>query len=367
MEQSKAATVRDVARKAGVSVGTVSRVLNGRPEVKPAVRRRVEAAVSSLGYRLQGGGRNLTRNASPVFSFVLSNRDLLHPFHSRILEGAARQCDEDGYLILYSMFRYSPHTPVDRMELPMVLRAHAVADCLILAGTNYPNLLAALDEMAIPYVLLGNNYIATEPRPPFDQVRFDDTRAAADAVRYLIELGHRDIWFIGDVSWPWYRNRYKGYLEAMGEAGLRPRGQTVALSDDRFVNGELSAEMIIGQQHPVTAILAGTDDVAYGAWEALKQRGVRVPEEVSLIGFDDQREPHRKLDLTTVRVEAEDIGRQLARMAVAKVRSAKQSIPEILVPSHLAKRNSCRLLLPPAESAGETGKRVADREHWLQP
>jgi LacI family transcriptional regulator len=228
----------------------------------------------------------------------------------------------------------------------MVLRAHGVADCLILAGTNYPNLLAGLDQMGIPYVLLGNNLVSPEPHAPFDQVRFDDTRAACDAVRHLIELGHRDIWFIGDVSWPWYRNRYEGYLRAMREAGLQPRGQTAGLSDDRFTNGELSAEMIVAQRLPVTAILAGTDDAAFGAWEALDRLGVKVPDQVSIIGFDDQREPHRKLDLTTVRVEAEDIGRELARMAVAKVRAGKQAIPEVVLPSRLAKRNSCRLLLP---------------------
>jgi LacI family transcriptional regulator len=351
VERAKRATVRDVARKAGVSVGTVSRVLNANPEVKPALRRRVEAALRSLAYRPQAAVRNLSRNASPVFSFVLSNRDLLHPFHSRILEGVSRQCEEDGYFVLFSTFRYSPDAPVDRMEVPMVLQAHGIADCLILAGTNYPNLLAALDGMGIPYVLLGNNLVSAKPRPPFDQVRFDDTQAASEAARYLIELGHRDIWFIGNVSWPWYRNRYEGYLQAMREAGLQPRGQTSDLSDDRFVNGELSAEMIVSQRHPLTAILAGTDDIAYGAWDALDRMGIKVPDQVSLIGFHDQPEPHRKRDLTTVRVEAEDIGRELARMAVAKARSANQPIPEIVVPSRLARRNSCRLLLPPVRAS----------------
>jgi DNA-binding LacI/PurR family transcriptional regulator len=118
--------------------------------------------------------------------------------------------------------------------------------------------------------------------------------------------------------------------------------------------------MIVRQGHPVTAILAGTDDVAYGVWEALDRLGVRVPDQVSLIGFDDQQEPHRKLDLTTVRVEAEEIGRQLARMAVSKALSADQPIPEIIVPSCLSKRNSCRLLLAPPRVPGEVAEAVAE-------
>ena len=335
-------TIRDVADRAQVSVGTVSRVLNGRPDVKTELRTRVDRAMRELGYRPNVRAQSFARNSSAVISFVLSNRDLLHPFHSRILQGASAQCEESGFFVLYSSWKYSEETSPGKLQLPSVLKAHGIADCLILAGTNYPNLLQALDGLGTEYVLLANNFISSRKRLPVAQVRFDDTRGACEAARYLISLGHKDIWYIGDISQPWYNNRYQGYLMAMREAGLQPRGSITGLSDDRFANGLQCTELILGQGQPVSAIFAGTDDVAYGALEALKRHGLRVPADVSLVGFDDQRNPYQPLELTTIRVEAEEIGRQLARMAIGRIREKGKIPPEVIVPTVLVKRGTCQ-------------------------
>jgi len=350
-------TIRDVAKRAEVSVGTVSRVLNGRSDVKTELRTRVDRAMQELGYRPNVRAQNFARNSSAVLSFVLSNRDLLHPFHSRLLQGVSTQCEEAGYFVLYSWWKYSGDTPPGKLELPSVLKAHGIADCLILAGTNYPNLLEALDEMGTDYVLLANNFVSSRKRPPIDQVRFDDVRGALEAVRYLISLGHQEIWYIGDITQPWYNNRYQGYLQAMAEAGLQPRGSTTGLSDNRYANGMQCTDLILGQSQPVSAIFAGTDDVAYGAWEALNSHGLRVPADVSLIGFDDQRDPYKTLELTTVRVEAEEIGRQLARMAIGKIKENGKMLTEILMPTVLVKRGTCQPCarnLPQAEATRMT-------------
>ena len=127
----------------------------------------------------------------------------------------------------------------------------------------------------------------------------------------------------------------------MQEAGLQPRAQTIGVSDDRFVNGFRWASDIIQRKQPITAILAGTDEVAYGCWECLQQLSIRVPEQVSLIGFDDQRGPYKALGLTTVRVEAEAIGVALAKMAIEQVRSPGKGIPEVVVATQLIKRGTC--------------------------
>ena len=335
-------TIRDVAERARVSVGTVSRVLNGRPDVKAELRTRVDRAMRELGYRPNARAQSFARNSSAVLSFVLSNRDLLHPFHSRILQGTSAYCEEAGFFVLYSRWNYSADTAPEKLQLPSVLKAHGIADCLILAGTNYPNLLAALDEMGTQYVLLANNFVSSRKKPPVAQVRFDDTRGAFEAARYLISLGHKDIWYVGDISQPWYNNRYQGYLLAMSEAGLQPRGSLTGLSDNRFANGAQCTELILKQGQPVSAIFAGTDDVAYGALEALNRHGLRVPADVSLIGFDDQRNPYQPLELTTIRVEAEEIGRQLARMAISKIREKGKVLPEVIVPTLLIKRGTCQ-------------------------
>jgi LacI family transcriptional regulator len=184
-------------------------------------------------------------------------------------------------------------------------------------------------------------------------VRFDDYSGALEATRYLVQLGHKQIWYIGDTSLPWFRRRYDAYELVMKEAGLQPLAQTVGLSDDRFRNGLESTQMILDQKAPMTAVFGGSDEVAYGAWEALRMRGLGVPRDVSIIGFDDQYGPQHQAALTSVRVETEEIGRQLAKMAIAKIKHREQRLPEVLIPTKLMKRETCRSLLALRREADE--------------
>lgn len=338
-------TIRDVASRAGVAVGTVSRVVNNRPDVNPELRERVQRALEELNYRPNARARSFARNSSPIVSFILSNRDFLHPFHSHVLQGVEEYCEEAGYFVIYTRFRYLPTIAPAELRLPSVLQSHGIADCVILAGANYDNFTSSLEKRGVHYVLLVNNFVTKRRREPFDQVRFDDYGGAVEATRYLIQLGHKHIWYIGDTSVPWYRRRHEGYTKAMIDAGRQPRAQTLGLSDDRFLNGLNSARTILEQKAPVTAILAGADDVAYGAWEALRLQGLEVPRDVSLVGFDDQHAQARVPALTSVRVEAAEVGRQLAKMAITKIRLKGQRSPEVALPTKLIKRETCRALL----------------------
>jgi LacI family transcriptional regulator len=340
---SVSATVREIAKRAGVSVGTVSNVLNNLPTVKPLIRARVEALIADLGYAPHGRAVDRTRSATPVISFLLSNRDLLDPFHSRVLEGVTGECERAGALVLFSKLQYGPGLAPERIPLQPAIRSRGIADCVVLAGVNYPNLLDALAKLQLSQVLMANNLVSEQKREPLDQVRFDDERAAREATVYLIEMGHKDIWYIGDTSFPWFNNRYQGYLAAMREFGLKPRAQKAGISDDRFVNGFRCTAAILKEKQPVTAIFAATDEVAYGCWECLQQSSISVPDQVSLLGFDDQRGPYKGLGLSTVRVEAEAIGQHLASMAMEKIKmSAPRSLPEVLVPTRLIKRGTCQ-------------------------
>ena len=340
-----AVTIREVANRAGVAVGTVSRVVNNRPDVNPKLRERVQRALKELNYRPNARAQSFARNSSPVVSFILSNRDFLHPFHSRVLQGVEEYCEELGYFVLYARFRYSPAIGAADIQLPSVLQSHGIADCVILAGANYDNFTKSLDKRGLSYVLLANNFLSTEASPPpYDRVRFDDVTGAAEATRYLLALGHKDILFVGETALPWYRNRYQGYSKAMTEAGLKPLAQTLGLSDNQFSNGMKSIQMALEQKRNVTAVLAGNDEIAHGVWEGLLKAGRDVPRDVSLIGFDDQHGMGRLESLTSVRVEATEVGRQLAKMAIEKIKSKGVRVPEVLLPTTLVKRETCRPL-----------------------
>ena len=338
-----AVTIRDVARRARVAVGTVSRVVNNRPDVNGELRARVLRAAEDLDYHPNARARSLARNSSTMLSFILSNRDFLHPFHSHVLQGVQEYCEQAGYFVMYTRFQYSADSKPSQIRLPAVLQSHAMTDCVVLAGSNYENFTKVLENRGIPYVLLANNFASEGPRAPVDQVRFDDDAGAAEATRYLIQLGHKHIWYIGDTSLPWYRTRYQAYVREMENAGFQPCAQTLALSDDRFMNGVKSVQALLEQKAPVTALFAGTDDVAFGALEGLRRCGLQVPGDISLVGFDDQQ--IRTPSLTSVRVDREEIGRQLAKMAINKIMANGQSMPEVLLPTKLMKRETCRPLL----------------------
>jgi DNA-binding LacI/PurR family transcriptional regulator len=344
-----AVTIKDVATRAKVAVGTVSRVINGRDDVDPKLRSRVEEAIQDLGYRPNARAQALSRNASPILSFILSNRTFVHPFHSQVLQGVEQYCSNSGYFVLFTHFDYPAATTPEALRLPGVLQTHGIADCVIVSGTNYDSFLDVLDKLDIPYVVFGNNLIGGHPRPAFDQVRFDEIGGALEATIYLQQLGHREIWFIGDTSLPWFANRHNGYGQAMEAAGIEPRAFTAKLADDPFTEGLRAVEYLIESKIPLTALFCASDDIAYGAWQALERHGLSVPGDVSLVGFDDQYGPLRSPRLTSVRVDAGAIGMELAKMAIEKLRNRGTRVPQIVLPTALQRRETCRPLLPLAK------------------
>jgi LacI family transcriptional regulator len=342
-----AITIKEVAKRARVAIGTVSRVINDQPGVDPKLRERVEQAIKELNYRPNARARSFAQSSTSVISFIQSNRHLLHPFHVGVLHSVEEYCAEAGYLVLFTSYNYSRETPPADLQLPKVLQSHGVADCLILAGMNYENFVQAVEELDVPFVLLKNTYTAGEkPRPPVDMVGWDDFGGSAEATKYLIELGHRDIWYIGDTSYVWYNARFEGYSQAMREAGLEPRGQTIGLSDNLYANGYACMEMILDHGYPVSAVLAGYDDIAYGAWDSLAKRGLNVPRDVSVVGYHDEDQAQFKVPgLTTERVDKFSVGRQLARMAIEKLRSPGKRFPEVVLPMTLVRRGTTRMLV----------------------
>jgi LacI family transcriptional regulator len=340
-EGKKRATIVDVATKAGVSLGTASRVLNNRRDVDRELRRRVMDAVRVLGYVRGEHGRRASRETRPIVTYVLGNREFLHPMHARMLQGAEQYCEEMGYYLVFKRLGYTAATPATELRLPWLLREHGIADCLILAGTNYPNLIEATEAAGVPHVLYRNNLVGDAPRHAVDQVRADDEGGSVEAVRYLVRLGHKRICFIGDISQPWFANRYMAYCAVVSEARLEPMAQTVGLAEDGFRNGFATMEAILRQGIRPTAIFAASDHVALGVLEQLRRSGVRVPEDCSVVGFDDLPEASlMNPPLTTVHNPFSELGRELARMAIEKTKAPFQPLPEVVLPAELVLRGT---------------------------
>jgi DNA-binding LacI/PurR family transcriptional regulator len=337
---SKAPTIKDVAVRAAVSIGTVSRVLNDHPDVAVVLRDRVEEAIRGLGYR--AAHRDRDPNRTRVIGFLLCNGHEINLVQSHLLLGIERFCSEAGFYTIFARHSYSPHTSPEKLQIPELLTNRDLVDCVVVAGINYENLLRALDHNKIRYVLLENHLTASSATGPrTNRIRYDDHGGCYEAARYLIELGHKHIWYIGDTSRPWFLNRYEGYAKALREHGLEPKAHTVALADDPVENGRAAVRYILEQKFELTAVICGSEDLAIGARDALRQHGYDVPRRVSLIGFEHQVARSRTSNLTSVCVDTVEVGRQLAKMAVARVNSFGADQDEIVVPAKLIKRASC--------------------------
>ncbi len=338
-------TIRDVARAARVGLGTTSRVLNSSPHVSPETRERVMAAIRRLRFRPNAQARRILKHRSEMICFLLSNRDFLHPFHARILQGVETYASTVKQHVLFAAVHYSPQAPSHLIELPPVLQEQGLIDGLILAGTTYPNVIQRIESVHIPFVVFSNNVVGLDGPFQFDGVGFDDFQGAEEATRYLIREGHRLIVFVGDLSLPWLSRRHDGYHSSMRRAKLR----AVAVAGHEtgsFVElGEKVAVRILARRPLPTAIMAGNDEIAYGLWRSLRRRGVRVPDDISLVGFDD-RDEALLMDppLTTVRVHKEEIGEACMKMLLERLHHPKMACSNRILPTELVVRQSVRPL-----------------------
>jgi DNA-binding LacI/PurR family transcriptional regulator len=341
----KSVNIRDVARAAGVGVGTVSRVLNDGPHVSAAMRERVLSAIRQLGFRPNAQARRILRRHQGMVCFLLSNRDFLHSFHARILQGVETRASALKQHVTFSALHYSPRTASNQIQLPPILHERGWVDGVILAGTTYPNLLRRIQSIHIPLVAFGNNVVGLNGRFRVDEVCFDDAQSEFEATRYVIEQGHRRVAFVGDTSYDWIDRRYRGYSEAMKSCQLRPIAVCGSHKSAFREFGEWAAARIEACQRRPTAIVAANDEIAYGLWRSLRRQGLRVPDDVSLVGFDD-REEALLMDppLTTVAVHKEQIGQELMNLLLEKLRRPEARFNKQVLPTELVVRGTVKRL-----------------------
>jgi LacI family transcriptional regulator len=325
----------DVAREAGVSAATISRLVRGGARVNAETRDRILLAAQRLNFNLEA------RKSSRIIAFLLSNRGVLHPFHSSILMGAEAFCAEHDYGLLFLPLQYSLTLGKDRLSLPEILLRKTVVAGAIVAGTNSQGMLELLTEHEIPWVVLGNNVVGDWPHDKNQSIFFDDIRGAYELTIYLISLGHVHIGFAGNQSLPWYFRRFQGYCQAMEEAGLN-----VMSSDLRTLDGEemgyLGTRLLLQQDPRPTAIFAADDPAGRGAYKAARDQNLRVPEDLTVAGFNDTPDAAAlHPPLTTVRVFTEQLGRQAGELLFQQIGQPDIATPSIVLPTQLIRRESC--------------------------
>jgi DNA-binding LacI/PurR family transcriptional regulator len=331
-------TLHDIAKLANVSAATVSRVVNGNPQVDPEIQGRVHAAARQLGVNLVSTRKNR------VIAFVLGNRDNLNEFQSRILLGAEAHCNQHGWDLQFISFRCDLSAPAGNLRLPPALTRKDRVSGVILSGTHSVSILSALHDLRVPFSIAGNNIIGDWNPEDYDCVATDDLRGAAEVTQYLISMGHRKIWFIGDQSLPWYARCARGYTRTMTEAGIEPHYSEIR-SDDREL-GYLAVKSLIAKHETPTAVFAGNDQAASGVYRALQELGIKVPDDISVAGFNDTMGELLYPALTTVREFPRELGVHLAEFTLRRIQEPDIPPQQLLMPTELIRRDSIRSIEP---------------------
>ena len=327
-------TLADVAKEAGVSAATVSRFMRGSVPVNTETRQRIQAAAERLEVDL------VARKSSRIIAFLLSNRGVLNPFHSSVLVGAEAYCAENEYGLLFLPLQYSLSVPGERLALPPILLQRNVVAGAIVAGTNSVAMLDVLHAHEIPWVALGNNVVGDWPRDKPQSVFFDETRGAFDLTCYLLSLGHRHIAFVANLALPWYARRFQGYKTAMLEAGLATISHEIGSLDSEEM-GYLGARLLLERSPRPSAIFAGDDLAAAGVYKAARDHRLLIPEDLTVVGFDDNPESATlSPPLTTVRVFTHELGRQAAELLLKFIARPEIVPGSVTLPTQLVRRES---------------------------
>jgi LacI family transcriptional regulator len=307
-------TINDVARLAGVSIKTVSRVMNNEPNVREETRTKVKDAANLLKYRPNLLARSLAGARSFLVGLLYDN-----PSSSYVIDmqaGVISRCRENGYHVL-SEPQDSLAPDIGRAIASLLATIRLDGVILTPPLCDMAVVLDAVEAAGVPYVRVSPSLFPGRSA----LVEMDDTLAAYEMTKHLLGLGHKDIGFLrGHPEHGSSHRRYDGFVKAMHEADLEPRAEWIKQGQNSFASGLEAGKALFGQGGDLpSAIFASNDEMAFGVMAYAQQAGVRIPDEVSVVGFDDTPGsmviwPH----LTTIRQPVTDLAYAAADMLLSR-------------------------------------------------
>lgn len=340
--------LKDIAEAAGVSVMTVSKALRDKPDLAAATKARIRDLAERMGYVPDVSAQNLRSGTTQLFGLVISAST--NPVNARIMMAIEEQAHEAGCDVILAHTLNRP----EREELLLRRMISRRVDGLFVSPvyrmeTTAP-IYEELERRRIPVVLLG--HCAPFCRQ-FPAVETDDVAASAAATRHLLELGHRRIaFFKGPRISPWAQERYEGYCQALREAGLTPDDRLIFNAGSTLEEGSAAALQFLQEQPGATAIQCVNDLVAIGAGDTLMNQGVRIPQELSLVGYGNVlTSEYFRVPLTTVRQPKLRLGSVAMEMMQRQLRG--EAVQSQRLPAELEIRGST------AKAGEEPGQAVS--------
>jgi DNA-binding LacI/PurR family transcriptional regulator len=328
--------IREVAKRARVSTATVSRTINGSDKVKPATAARVRKAIEELNFLPNTHARTLVSGRSHILGLIIS--DITNPFFPDLVKSFEDEAVQRGKEVIIGNTDYNPKRMAGCIRRMVERKVDGVA---IMTSESDPDLLADLTRRNIPTVFMDTG----KPGPHCANIRIDYGQGIQEAVHHLVTLNHRRIAFItGPMNLASAQTRCSVFISSLKAHGIFDP-TLIEKGNHRIEGGAMAMKAFLKLPRPPTAVIASNDLTAIGALGTVHQMGLRVPEDVSLIGFDDIAFAHlTNPPLTTVVLSR----RQLATLALAAldalIQGKRESVANLTIPTHLVLRNSTRSL-----------------------
>ncbi|KFL16228.1 catabolite control protein A [Geobacillus stearothermophilus] len=327
-------TIYDVAREANVSMATVSRVVNGNPNVKPSTRKKVLEAIERLGYRPNAVARGLASKKTTTVGVIIP--DISSIFFAELARGIEDIATMYKYNIILSN---SDQNKEKELHLLNTMLAKQVDGLLFMGGTITEEHVAEFQKSSVPIVLAAT--VGPEEIP---SVNIDYEQAAFEAVTYLLEKGNRRVAYVtGPTDDPINQRKLAGYRRALEERGVPYDEELVVEGDNSYDSGLEAYEKIAELAERPTAVFAGTDEMALGIIHSAQDHNVRVPEELEVVGFDNTRLATMvRPRLTTVVQPMYDIGAVAMRLLTKYMNKEKVDNHIVVLPHRLEVRESTK-------------------------
>jgi LacI family transcriptional regulator len=329
------ATIIDVAKEANVSFATVSRVVTGKGYVSSATRERVVDAMARTGYVVNREARALAGGRHQVIGLLVPDLDTSYGWE--ILRGI----DEELAATSYDLMLYTTHRRLTReSEFVHSLTQGSTDGLLMILPMDPGSYVDSIRRRDFPYVII--DHTGVDEQGP--SVGATNRLGAIDAVNYLLSLGHRRIGFItGIPEMGCAQERLVGYQEALQQAGLPYDASLVEEGNFRQPLAYECTRRLLALPDPPTAIFAANDISAYGVMDAVRDAGLRIPDHISVVGFDDiPSSSHTNPPLTTIRQPMREMGRLATRMLFESIDDPKRDVERIALPTELVIRSTCR-------------------------
>ena len=330
-------TLEEVAVRAGVGRGTVSRVINGSPRVSDRAKAAVEAAIAELGYVPNRAARALAGNRTDAIALVIpepETRLFAEPYFSDIIRGIGAELADTDMQLLLTLIR----TPKERARFAQYLAAHRVDGVLLVSVHEDDPLPDLLEQLEMPAVLNGR-------RSDLESVSYvdaDNVGGARAAVAHLLARGRREVATItGPTDMYVARCRLDGYRQAVEAAGHGADDELVARGDFTEEGGRRAMRELLARRPGIDGVFAASDVMAAGARAVLREAGRRVPDDVALVGFEDSAiARHMDPALTSVRQPTEEMGRTMARVLLEEIAERAAVRRHVVLATELVQRES---------------------------